>query len=183
VDANDPLILDTRALNLPRRPGSMIAVERTVPAPSECAVPLARVTDAVDLALSLESVLEGIWVSGSASAHVHGECARCLEPIEWDMRVPVEELFRYPETDSRGNETEMAGEEDDDLLVQEDCLLLESPLRDAIVLELPLAPVCSQDCAGLCAECGIPLAENPGHAHETVDPRWAALAELRDREQ
>lgn len=182
MDTRDPLVLDTRALNLQRRPGSMITVDRTVPAPTECAVPLARVTDPIELALTLESVLEGIWVSGSANAHVHGECARCLEPIEWDLRVPVEELFRYPETDARGNETDEVDEEEDHL-VQEDCLLMESPLRDAIVLDLPLAPVCSQECAGLCAECGIRLAENPGHAHESVDPRWAALAELRDGEQ
>jgi uncharacterized protein len=182
LDTRDPFVLDTRALNLQRRPGSMIHVQRTVPAPSECAIPVAGVTDPIDLALSLESVLEGIWVSGSVNAHVHGECARCLEPMEWDMRVPVEELFRYPETDARGNEVAEDGE-DEELMVEEDCLDLESPLRDAIVLDLPLAPVCAEDCAGLCGECGIRMAENPGHAHETVDPRWAALAELRDSEQ
>lgn len=50
---------------------------------------------------------------------------------------------------------------------------------DAVVLDLPFNPVCREDCEGLCAECGVLLADNPGHAHEEpIDPRWAALSKL-----
>ena len=51
-------------------------------------------------------------------------------------------------------------------------------MRDAVVLALPLAPLCSDDCPGLCPECGERRADlGPDHGHETLDPRWAALRE------
>jgi len=62
--------------------------------------------------------------------------------------------------------------------VVEDLLDLEPVVHDAVVLELPLQPVCDEDCPGLCAECGVRLLDDPDHAHETVDPRWAALGAL-----
>jgi uncharacterized protein len=176
------LVLDTKALGLQRRPGSMVRFHGERSAPSDCGVALAKVTDPVELDLSLESVMEGIWVTGTATARVTGECARCLDPISWDESVDLEELFTYPETDARGSLVPMS-EEDEELQVVDDTVDLESPVRDAIVLGMPLAPVCREDCAGLCAQCGIRLDEQPGHAHEDLDPRWAALAELRDREQ
>jgi uncharacterized protein len=50
-------------------------------------------------------------------------------------------------------------------------------VRDAVVLALPLSPVCSQDCQGLCVGCGRRLEDLPAdHSHELVDPRWAGLA-------
>jgi uncharacterized protein len=179
----DPgLVLDTKALALQRRPGSMVRVTRDVPAPPDCGVALARITDPISLDLSLESVMEGIWVSGDATATVHGECARCLDPIDWQETVRLEELFAYPQTDARGAVIER-DPDDEELLVVDDGIDLESPLRDALVLDLPLAPICQDDCQGLCPQCGIRLDSEPGHAHETIDPRWAALGELRDREQ
>ena len=56
---------------------------------------------------------------------------------------------------------------------------LEPVFRDAVVIALPFQPLCRPDCEGLCADCGIRLEDAPeGHAHERVDPRWAALAHL-----
>jgi uncharacterized protein len=53
-------------------------------------------------------------------------------------------------------------------------------LRDAVVLGLPLNPVCDEDCAGLCPTCGERLADlEPAHSHDSVDPRWAALSALQ----
>ncbi len=50
-------------------------------------------------------------------------------------------------------------------------------MRDAVVLALPWTPLCRPDCAGLCPTCGQRLDDLPaGHAHEMIDPRWAALA-------
>ena len=56
---------------------------------------------------------------------------------------------------------------------------LEPAIRDAVVLALPLAPLCQPDCPGLCAVCGVRLADEPDHAHDEVDARWAALAGLQ----
>ena len=62
-------------------------------------------------------------------------------------------------------------------------MLFRSVLRDAVVLDLPLAPLCSEDCLGLCPDCGVRLAEDPSHAHDTSDPRWAALTALLDEDE
>ena len=66
--------------------------------------------------------------------------------------------------------------EDDELMMEGDIMDLEPPIRDAIVLDLPINPLCSDDCPGLCPECGGKWAELPAdHAHEVIDARWAGL--------
>ena len=185
-DPSSPLVLDTRALGLQRRPGSMITVERSAPAPDGLGVALARVAPGspIELDLRLESVLEGVLVTGTADMVVTAECARCLDPLDWDQVVDLSELFVYPSTDARGAVIEEPGDDDDDALTQlhDDCIDLEPTLRDAVVLDLPLAPLCRDDCAGLCSECGIRLDDAPGHGHDRTDPRWAALAALADQD-
>jgi uncharacterized protein len=166
LDLRNPLVLDTRELG--RRPGSMRPVSRTVPAPAGFALNLVGVPEGapVELDLRLEAVMEGVLVSGRASANISGECARCLEPITATVQAEICELYAYP-----GHET------DDDVgRLEGDFINFEPQLRDAIVLALPLRPVCDEECAGLCPTCGVRLADEPAdHAHETVDPRWAAL--------
>nr|WP_246222539.1 YceD family protein [Phytoactinopolyspora limicola] len=127
---------------------------------------------AIRLELRLEAVMEGVLVSGTARASFTGECARCLDPIGGDIVVDVQELYAYPENEP-GPE---AGE--GDLLVIDDNIDLEQPVRDAVVLALPSAPVCREECPGLCSVCGARLADDPSHQHDITDPRWAALAEL-----
>jgi uncharacterized protein len=91
-------------------------------------------------------------------------------------------MFSYPDADTR---TARAGEsgddaEDEDAFHLEDDLFdLEPLLRDAVVLALPMQPVCREDCPGLCAQCGARLADDPDHHHEAVDIRWAALQEFQ----
>jgi uncharacterized protein len=129
----------------------------------------------VDLDLRLESVVEGVLVSGKVSASVSGECARCLEPFSGRVTVALRELFYYP-----GRAEDPDGEGEEDLLrVIDDHLDVEPPVRDALVLAFPLSPVCRSDCAGLCAECGVRLDDaGPGHAHPRSDVRWVALLPL-----
>jgi uncharacterized protein len=116
-------------------------------------------------------VVEGVLVSGEARAQVTGECARCLDPVGFDLEVDVQELFVYP-----GEEAD-----DDTGRLEGDLLDLEPALRDAVVFALPFAPVCREDCPGLCPECGERLAEvGPTHHHDEVDPRWAALGKLKE---
>jgi uncharacterized protein len=114
-------------------------------------------------------VAEGVLVSAQASAPVTGECARCLEPVAQTIEVSGQELFSYEQG---------AGDEDEDRYsLDGDLLDLEPVLRDALVLALPLAPLCRQDCPGLCIECGALLAQaGSEHGHErAADPRWAGL--------
>jgi len=180
-DLTDRLVLDTRSLQ--RRPGSMIVVERTVSAPEDLGVAMARVPEGspIVLDLRLESVLEGVLVSGTADLSVTAECSRCLDRFDWHQEVDLTELFAYPPTDARGAVVEEADESEDPLpTVQADLVDLLPTLRDAVVLDLPLAPLCSDDCQGLCPTCGVRLTDVSPHTHEVTDPRWAALAALRD---
>ncbi|HLM03669.1 MAG TPA: DUF177 domain-containing protein [Blastococcus sp.] len=171
--AANPWRLDLRELG--RRPGSMQEVDRTLPAPAGWRVELIGVPEGgeVDLHVRLESVMEGVLVTGELEAPVVGSCARCLEPIEDRIRLGIQELFAY-----EGSTTEATSEEDEVRRIEGDFLDLEPLARDTVVLNLPLAPVCTEDCAGLCVDCGLRLDDLPAdHTHEVVDPRWAALAQ------
>jgi uncharacterized metal-binding protein YceD (DUF177 family) len=171
--AANPWRVDLRELG--RRAGSMHEINRTAPAPDDWRVELIGVPAGteVHLRLRLESVMEGVLVSGEIDAPVTGSCARCLEPIEDTLTLDVQELYAY-----EGSTTEATSEEDEVRRIEGDYLDLEPLARDAVVLALPLAPVCTEDCAGLCADCGQRLDDLPAdHAHEVVDARWAGLAE------
>ncbi len=122
------------------------------------------------LDLRLESVMEGVLVSGTGAVRLAGQCARCLEPIADSLVVDLQELYVYPGSDAT---------EDEASRLADDLIDLEPLLRDAVVLALPFNPLCSPDCPGLCPECGARLADDPEHEHgETIDPRWAALRDL-----
>ena len=179
LDPHAPLVLDTRELG--RRPGSMREVRRTAPAPEGLGlvdligVPVGA---ELDLDLRLESVMEGVYVSGTVTGPLAGECGRCLEPVSDELTVRVQELFTYTERDVAA--TDRGDDEDDEVShMQGDLLDLEPVLRDAVVLALPLTPLCREDCSGLCAECGERLDDLPeDHTHDAVDARWGALSGL-----
>src|SRR4051812_2894429 len=169
--AANPWKVDLRELG--RRPGSLHELQRSAPAPAGWRIELIGVPEAaeVDMRLRLESVMEGVLVSGELDVPVVGSCARCLEPIEDTLHLDVQELYAYP-----GSTTEATSEEDEVRRLEGDFLDLEPLVRDTVVLSLPLAPVCSPDCGGLCVDCGQRLDDlPPGHAHEVVDARWAGL--------
>jgi len=171
-----PFVLDTRELG--RRPGSMRPVVTTVPAPDGLGTPMLRVPTGspVELDLRMESVHEGVLVSGTASADLIGECARCLDEVHDQATVELRELFYYPD-----RAVDVDDEEEDVLVVVDDHLDLAPVVRDALVLELPLSPLCDEDCAGLCVDCGARLDEvGEDHSHDGADPRWAALSALTE---
>jgi uncharacterized protein len=179
LDPRAPLVLDTRELG--RRPGSQRTVSLTAEAPAELGIEILGVAEGspVTFDLRLEAVLEGVLVTGTASAELEGECARCLEPIEDDLTIDVQELFLYDDTrDGSAGDSE-DDEETEVRRTEGDLIDLEPLLRDAVVLALPFQPLCQDDCPGLCVECGARLADDPDHRHEEpVDPRWAALQDL-----
>jgi uncharacterized metal-binding protein YceD (DUF177 family) len=169
----NPWRVDLRELG--RRAGSMQQLERTAPAPEGWRVELIGVPAGapVDARLRLESVMEGVLVSGEVDVPLVGSCARCLEEVEDTLTLDVQELYAY-----EGSTTEETSDEDEVRLVDGEYIDLEPMLRDAVVLSLPLAPVCDENCAGLCAGCGQRLDDLPAdHTHEQADPRWAGLAE------
>lgn len=172
LDAASPFVLDTKPLG--RRAGAMTTVRRTEAAPADWAVSSCGVAPGspVELDLRLESVVEGVLVSGTAGVQIVGECSRCLEPVRAPLRVAVQQLFEYPNAEP----TPEADEDPLPRLVGE-LLDLEPTLRDAVVLDLPLVPLCTAECPGLCEVCGARLADDPGHGHDTTDDRWAALQE------
>jgi uncharacterized protein len=156
----------------------MRSYTRTVPAPAgaeRLGLDTIAVSggEPVELDLRLESVTEGVYVSGTVSATLTGECSRCLDELTDEVAVEIGELFAYP--DSVTDETT---ESDELPRVVGDHIDVEQTVRDAVVLALPLAPLCRADCPGLCPECGEKRADlPPDHGHETLDPRWAALRE------
>src|SRR5262249_43583575 len=114
---------------------------------------------------------------------IAGECVRCLEPVTATVTVELMELYAYPERD-RAAADEGADEEDEVGRLAGDLIDLEPRLRDAVLLALPLQPVCQADCPGLCAGCGVRLADAPpDHSHDQLDPRWAALAHYTEHEE
>lgn len=173
LDPRDPFVWDTAALG--RRPGAMRRESRTIPAPGDFGVEMIRVPEGAQIVVDvrLEAVMEGVLASGTARVPLTGECARCLDQVSSDLDVEFQELHVYPES-------ETAGEEEPRL--DGDLLDIGSSLRDAVVLTLPLNPLCREDCPGLCADCGVRLADvEPEHDHgQAIDPRLQALASLTD---
>ena len=132
-------------------------------------VPLAT----VELDLVLTSFLGGLDASGTLRVPWRASCRRCAVDVGGTLEVKVDEQFR-PE----------AGPDDEDAypLVNEKADLTDL-LRDAVVLELPLAPLCRVDCAGLCATCGADRNVTSCDCLAEVDPRWATLDALRVPDQ
>ncbi|MDG4785542.1 YceD family protein [Micromonospora sp. WMMD1102] len=179
LNPRSPLVLDTR--DLPRRSGVLRAVSRTVAAPADLGVELIGVPEGADLSLDLrlESVSEGVLVSGTVTGPIEGECGRCLRPITDSLTVPIQELYAYEHST-----TDETTDEDEVGRMQGDLIDLEPALRDAVVLALPTNPVCREDCPGLCPECGVHWDELPAeHSHQQVDPRWAGLSQLTRQEE
>jgi uncharacterized protein len=174
-----PFVFDVGTLG--SQPGSARSESRIASAPADLHVALAAVPLGADvkLTLRLEYVMEGVLVTAEAVVPVAGECARCLEPVATSVDVAFCEL--YEEGTSRPLPDEETDDDWDRRFLDGNLLDLEPALRDAVVLALPLAPLCRPDCPGLCAECGVRLADTGGvHDHDVPpDPRWARLIEIQ----
>ena len=152
----------------------MRSVQRRVPSPAGLGLDTIHVPDGAPLALDLrlQSVTEGVLITGTVTAPTVGECGRCLEPVEQVFTADVCELFAYPDS-----LTDATTDLDEVSRLEGDLINLEPPVRDTVVLGLPITPLCRTDCAGLCPSCGQRLDDlGPEHTHEVLDPRWAALA-------
>jgi len=170
---------------LPRRAGEMKEYQLDLIAPEAVGVPLigVQVGDIIEVDARLEAVTEGILLSAEIYAVATGECIRCLDPVELEIVRTIQELYLYEDDGSKkkGHQKKAApieedGEEDDRLYLDGVIMDLEPPIRDAIVLDLPVNPLCDPECLGLCPDCGQKWASLPDdHAHEVIDARWAGL--------
>ena len=123
--------------------------------------------------VTLESFAGGVMVTGTVTAPWTGMCRRCAIRVGGVLRIPVRERFADP-GDRHGDP-----EDDEAYPIVDDVLDLGPMVRDAIVLELPLAPLCREDCRGLCPSCGCDRNEETCGCEEPRDPRWANLDVLR----
>jgi uncharacterized protein len=170
LDPRSGLVLDTH--ELPRQAGALKLVRSTVEAPANLGIAVIGVPpkSPVTLDLRLESVVEGVLVTGTAVVQLRGECVRCLVEIAGEQQIDIQELYAYPSSHVTDDEASR---------LEGDLLDLEPLLRDGVVLDLPFQPLCREDCRGLCAECGADLNFDPDHGHERpIDPRWEKLRPL-----
>lgn len=173
-DPMSPWTIDV-ARELSRRPGSMKIWVRDVPAPSDFGLEVIGVPEGelIHLDLRLESVVEGVLASGTVSADVVGECSRCLGAVADHVDVEVTELYAYPDS-----VTEETTDSEDVSRIVDEKIDLEPAVRDAVLLELPNAPLCRDDCPGVASPDDEAWAFVPaGSERERIDPRWAALQE------
>ncbi|HZD66003.1 MAG TPA: DUF177 domain-containing protein [Acidimicrobiales bacterium] len=123
----------------------------------------------VEVDVTLEAAFPGILATGWVEAPWEGECRRCLALTGGHLRTPVRELY------------EEGGDAETTYRLAGDHLDLAPLARDAVLLELPLAPLCRRDCQGLCPECGADRNTTACDCRTAqVDPRWAALDVLRE---
>ena len=159
---------------LMKRPGLMRELELDIPLVEPIGTEVVAIPagESVEVELRLESVHEGVLATGEIFADAKTECSRCLDAMNLKIEVDFQELFAYSYSS------------DDELLVTNDHIDLEQVVIDSVVLSLPFQPVCTKDCLGLCAECGIRLSEEPDHKHENVvDARFEALKDLLSKEE
>jgi DUF177 domain-containing protein len=122
----------------------------------------------VEGSLLLESVTDGILVSGSVSGLMTLSCARCLKSFDRSFDLGLQELF-----------VPGAQLDDDEYPVDDGHIDLDPMIRDAVILSMPFAPTCRPDCRGLCPRCGGDRNLGECSCPEDVDPRWAPLSDLK----
>lgn len=154
--------------DLMRRPGSSRQVAVDEPVGDAVRIELAEIPAdrPVHGELLLESVVEGILVTGPVTGTMALSCSRCLKAYDQPVRVEVQELYAVG-----------AGPADDEYPLDPEGQLDPEPMiRDALVLAMPFSPLCRPDCLGICERCGGD--RNLGECScvdEDVDPRWAGL--------
>ncbi len=175
TDATAPFVVDVRALI--GKPGAYERLSLTEVAGEGIRTEIVAVPEdaPVTVDVMLESVREGILVTGLARATGVAECSRCLDPTKVDLQADLQELYAWNADEAEIDELGERGPH-----LEGEFLDLRPAIRDDLMLEMPIAPLCDDDCPGLCPQCGAKLADDPGHAHESTDPRWAALSALKD---
>jgi uncharacterized protein len=128
------------------------------------------------------SVLNDIRVVGKLVTRLEIPCARCLDPVPYNVERGFELLFRPQSVNVGPDEAEMQDKDSEVAFYEGDGVELSDILREQVLLAVPIKTVCREQCKGLCPQCGKNL--NTGECDcEPVadDPRWDALKGLRDK--
>ena len=135
---------------------------------------------AVTLALTIQQSGEEFYIQGSVAATVGVECARCL--VSYDLPLEGQVDFIVTTAEVREQQKAEAVDSEDYIVVDGNVLVadLTDIIRQALVLELPMKPICRDDCQGLCPQCGANRNESPCDCRvEEPDPRWEGLKKLK----
>jgi uncharacterized protein len=161
-------VLRIGVMELRRRPGTQREVQVSTPLPG-LAITSAQVPDGADLVVDgvLEAIEGAVTLTGTVTAPWTGECRRCLEPVVGTLEVVLSEVFEPHPVE--GETYPIEGDDVD----------LEPVVRDGILLNLPLAPLCRPDCPGPAPDEFPALVEDDGVDEAPQDPRWAALDQLK----
>lgn len=128
------------------------------------------------------NIIKDIRLNGHLSTSLEVSCARCLNPVLYDLARSFELLYRPQGVDAGREELSVTDSEAEVGYYRGDGLLLEDVLREQVLLAVPLKLLCREDCKGLCPHCGKSLNLEPCNCSESLeDPRWAALKEIRDK--
>ena len=161
--------------DLKRQPGEMLEVCRTFANPERIGIDVIAIERDEELSFEgrVESVSTGVLATFTVISVATGECVRCLDPIARPIKASIQELFFYSIPADLDEDEELP------FLIVEEKIDLLPPIRDAVILDLPLAPHCTEDCLGLCPDCGEKIGDSPtGHDHASIDPRWAKLRDI-----
>lgn len=160
--------LQIQVKDLIQKPGTMKELELVHSLENPLGTDVVAVPKGRELKLfvRLESVHEGILVTVSGDAVADTECSRCLEPMQEEIEIELQDLFHYQP------------KEEDDFAIEQDRVDLEQALIDAVVPNLPIKPLCSEDCPGLCADCGEKLDVGVHNHEKPIDPRFDALKDF-----
>lgn len=165
--------------DLRRQEGARLEVTRTVPRPESFATELVATTGDITVIVALQSVSEGVLVTGTVDYTTVSQCARCLTEVDEDHSSTITELYFYQ---NRAQALREAGDDEAEEvpLIVNDTIDMETLLRDTIVGQMPFIPLCDPRCEGLCAVCGERLADLPeDHSHDTEPDEMSPLDELR----
>jgi uncharacterized protein len=125
---------------------------------------------------------DGVLVQGDVEANVHLRCSRCLEDISVPVDARLEEQFQPTVDVETGKAIAKVQTDEDDTTFAIDSnhmMDLTEPVRQALLVALPMRPLCREDCKGLCVMCGANLNYiDCGHHQEESDSRWEALRAL-----
>lgn len=161
--------LTIRVKDLVHQPGEMREYTLEVLTPEQYGQAVAIVAQGTPMTVEtrLEGLHEGILVTADVSTTARAQCVRCLDEFDLDVQVDFQELFAY------------SADEADSYTVVDDSVVLESIIRDAVVLDLPFQPVCKPECYGLDPDTGDkrtgPVAKP---MIQEIDPRWRELEKL-----
>jgi uncharacterized protein len=135
-----------------------------------------RLATPVDGALRLTRTNRGLLVEGDFTTTLAEVCSRCLRPIETPLELRLEEEALPVIDIATGVRLDPSTEPEVARLTDHHELELEPLIADAVSLAAPIAPLCREDCPGLCVVCGLELATGPhDHPDDDIDPRLAVL--------